>query len=213
MGASQVTHSLTIVLPVHNGESRLLADVHDVLELAGELTDRFRVLIVDDGSSDDTYEMASELAIEYPQVSVVRNARRRGLGRALDSIRKLVKSDFVIVHDGVTPLDANHVRRLWQQCTQPAAAERSAVGTGIRELAGISSVHEAMVRAHQHVLGFQVVQSLSANDAKMREEAASDDLPRPHSNDSFRPAGDIGRIPPLPRPNFLEAIADFALGE
>ena len=54
--------SLTIVLPVHNGESRLAASVTEMLELASDLTSRFSIMIVDDGSTDDTSAVAEELS-------------------------------------------------------------------------------------------------------------------------------------------------------
>ena len=50
--------SLTVVLPVYNGETRLRKSVHEILELASELTSKFGVLIIDDGSNDATYEVA-----------------------------------------------------------------------------------------------------------------------------------------------------------
>ena len=40
--------SLTVVLPVHNGETRLRKSVNEILELASELTSKFGVLIIDD---------------------------------------------------------------------------------------------------------------------------------------------------------------------
>src|SRR3954462_3394156 len=70
--------SLTVVLPVHNGETRLRKSVHEVLELASELTSKFGVLIIDDGSNDATYEVAEELAARYPQVTVRRHRQFRG---------------------------------------------------------------------------------------------------------------------------------------
>ena len=58
--------SLTVVLPVYNGETRLRKSVNEILELASELTSKFGVLIIDDGSNDATYEVAEELAAHFP---------------------------------------------------------------------------------------------------------------------------------------------------
>src|SRR3990172_7759911 len=81
-GDSVLNKSLTIVLPVHNAESRLRTNVRELLELASELTAKFGVLIIDDGSTDATYEVAEELAAHFPQVSVRRHRQCRGLGAA-----------------------------------------------------------------------------------------------------------------------------------
>ena len=114
-GDSVLNKSLTVVLPVYNGETRLRKSVHEILELASELTSRFGVLIIDDGSNDATYEVAEELAAHYPQVSVRRHRHRRGLGSAIDYAQRRVRSDAVIVHDGVTPIDAGEIRSLWRR--------------------------------------------------------------------------------------------------
>ena len=64
-----------------------------MLELASELTSDFSVLIVDDGSTDDTYETAGDLAARYPQISVMRLAVRRGVGRGNDAISQRGTAD------------------------------------------------------------------------------------------------------------------------
>ena len=81
--------SLTIVLPVHNAESRLRKNVRELLELASELTARFGVLIIDDGSTDATYEVAEELASYFPQVTIRRNRQCLGLGASLEYVQGL----------------------------------------------------------------------------------------------------------------------------
>ena len=113
-GDSVFNKSLTVVLPVYNGESRLRKSVNEILELASELTTKFGVLIIDDGSNDATYEVAEELAAHYPQVSVMRHRHRRGLGSAIDYVQRQIRSDAVIMHDGVTPIDACQMRNLWR---------------------------------------------------------------------------------------------------
>src|SRR3954471_10234555 len=88
--------SLTVVLPVYNGETRLRKSVHEILELASELTSKFGVLIIDDGSNDATSEVAEELPARCPQVSVRRNRHRSGLGPAIEYVQRRVRSDAVI---------------------------------------------------------------------------------------------------------------------
>jgi hypothetical protein len=211
--------SLTIVLPVHNSESRLRKNVDEMLELAGELTDRFSILIVDDGSTDDTYDVADELAARFPQISVLRNASRRGLGPALATIRKRVKSDVIVVHDGVTPLDTSQVRRLWQQClaadTQQWQAADSSTSASVADLAHISAAHAAMAQAHLRVAGFHVIRSLSDTASASPPPATIPGKNLAASSIAVREdrSTGVGRIPPLPAPNFLRAVADFALGE
>src|SRR5204862_1836016 len=142
---------------------RLRKSVHEILELASELTSKFGVLIIDDGSNDATYEVAEELAAHYPQVSVRRHRQRRGLGSTIEYAQRRVRSDAVIVHDGTTPINAAEMRSLWRRWIHESSAtpkDRPATGTmhdEIRDVTNLSTFHAAMEKAHSRVIGFQMV--------------------------------------------------------
>jgi cellulose synthase/poly-beta-1,6-N-acetylglucosamine synthase-like glycosyltransferase len=198
------------VLPVHNAESRLQTNVRQLLELASELTAKFGVLIIDDGSTDATFEVAEELAAHYPQVSVRRHRHCRGLGAAIEYVQRRVRSDAVIVHDGVTPIDPQQMRNLWREWTGQASSHSTA-----RDFAKLPALHAAMERAHRKVIGFQLMtppqcdsEPSDASNAT-RKVARSELQNGPH----FAHHDSLGKIPPLPRPKFLSALAEFALGE
>jgi hypothetical protein len=211
--------SLTVVLPVYNGETRLRKSVNEILELASELTTKFGVLIIDDGSNDATYEVAEELAAHFPQVSVRRHRHRRGLGSAIDYAQQRVRSDAVIVHDGVTPIDAGEIRSLWRQWAGQSsngksggaeAAGRRGPMSGLGNLAGMQA---AMERAHGRLMGFQMIATMPVDEAfeEYEMKAATTSL-RSDSPAAAHKTG-VGQIPSLPRPKFMRAIANFALGE
>ena len=212
--------SLTIVLPVHNGESRLRRSVVELLELASDLTKEFSVLIIDDGSTDHTYEVAGELASHYPQVSVSRHRTRRGLGPTIEAVRRHLRTDVVMVHDGVTPIDSNHVRALWRRhlLEHPTAQRKSAAATvpttaSVKDLGDVRSLHESMAGAHQRVLGFQWITPLRHDEPHAADASVAPGAAAPADDLRADESAGVGRIPPLPQPNFLSALADFALGE
>jgi Glycosyl transferase family 2 len=209
--------SLTVVLPVYNGETRLRKSVHEILELASELTTKFGVLIIDDGSNDATYEVAEELAACYPQVSVRRNRHRCGLGPTIDYVQRRVRTDAVIMHDGASPIDAGEMRSLWRNWlhqTSPVKG-RPAAGTiheAMHELAKIPAIHAAMEKAHGRVIGFQLI-TPTATDEVMNDDLASA-MQTTRSDAGLKSdRRSLGQIPPLPRPKFLSALANFAMGE
>jgi cellulose synthase/poly-beta-1,6-N-acetylglucosamine synthase-like glycosyltransferase len=207
--------SLTIVLPINNGEARLFACVVEILELVSELTSQFSVLIVDDGSTDDTFEVAEELASRYPQVSVMRHRHRRGLGPTIDFAQRHIRSDAVIVHDGVSPIDPYQVRNLWRSCVNESTARESgteALQSAICDFANLPAIHAAMEETHQRVLGFQCLTPRSDDQKEASRELAVASEPRTDAAHYTRRSG-MGQIPPLPRPKFVSALANFALGE
>jgi hypothetical protein len=99
----------TIVLPVHNMERTLRSEVLRILDLAVVLKRRVAIAIVDDGSHDGTYEIACELAREYPQVVVLRQPYQRGLGGALEQVRTRLRVDQVVAHDGVAAINVEEL--------------------------------------------------------------------------------------------------------
>ncbi|MEE9602530.1 MAG: glycosyltransferase [Thermoguttaceae bacterium] len=106
--------SLSIVLPVHNAESTLRHDVLCVLEVAEQLSDRLEVLIFDDGSTDQTIDVAEELAKCFPQVAVARRSVRCGLGPIVESALAETAGNVVMVHDGMSGIDVEGIQRLWR---------------------------------------------------------------------------------------------------
>ncbi len=106
--------SLSIILPVHNAETTLCQNVERVLELAGDLADRFEVLIVDDGSTDQTFEIAHDLSVRFPQVRLVHNARREGLENAIREAISQTIGQIVCVHEGGEQLMLGDLRDLWR---------------------------------------------------------------------------------------------------
>lgn len=75
-------NSLTFVLPALN-EERLLPITVDVARSAAEeLNLPFEIIIVDDGSTDDTYQIALSLANSDERIRVIQHQNNLGLGAA-----------------------------------------------------------------------------------------------------------------------------------
>lgn len=73
---------LTIIFPALNEEKRLALSVQEALKAASDSGKDCEVIIVDDGSTDGTGEVAARLASKDPRLRVIRNPRNLGLGGA-----------------------------------------------------------------------------------------------------------------------------------
>lgn len=107
--------SLSIILPVHNGQGKLVPEVEHLLEVVPELTSRFDVLIVDDGSRDGTEEVARELTAHYAQLHYVRHPLRLGPHETIHTALSRTDGDYLLVREATAWLRADVLPRLWAQ--------------------------------------------------------------------------------------------------
>ena len=105
--------SLSVILPVHNAEAGLTEQVEHLLELLPELTSRFEILVVDDGSSDHTVELVRELACGYPQLRLIRHVQRRGLEMAVKTGLQWAQGSTVLVQECPAAVSPTDLQRLW----------------------------------------------------------------------------------------------------
>jgi glycosyltransferase involved in cell wall biosynthesis len=202
-----------LVLPVHNAEATLPRQVEDLLTIGGELTSQSELLVIDDGSIDDTYEIANELATQFPQIRVTRHAHHRGLGPTVRALRGHVRSDVVIVHDGATLIDTEKVRRLWMQKTgqQLRLDDHSEpADTAAAELRAPSRIHHAMAAAHRRLGPLGLLPDDETTCESIPTTAGEPCLSMPAPRRGNR---GIGAIPAFPHHDLLSTVTDFALGE
>jgi glycosyltransferase involved in cell wall biosynthesis len=108
-----VQQSLSVVLPVYNAEQTLTEKVHRLLDLLPDLTHRFEVLIVDDGSVDQTGEVAYELSREYPQVQMVQHGSRLGWSGVIATALQRTWGEVLFVQDEGREIDSTEFTKLW----------------------------------------------------------------------------------------------------
>ncbi len=107
-------HSLSVLLPVRNAQSTLAATVTELLDVLPELTKHFDLLIIDDGSTDYTIEVADELATRYPQIRVVRHGHTKGRDASIETGLRRSLGDVIFLQDDDCRLPVDGVGRLWR---------------------------------------------------------------------------------------------------
>ena len=90
---------LTIVVPVYNEQDSLRELVSLVTKVNQENSQAFEMIMIDDGSSDDSWNVIQSLADESLVVRGIKFRRNFGKAAALDAGFKLAKGDFIITMD------------------------------------------------------------------------------------------------------------------
>lgn len=196
--------TLTLILPVHDAQQMLSHQVATALEVAAELTAHFEVVVVDDGSTDDTEEIARELAVRYPQLQVARHRRRRGEEATLRTGMMTSYGDIVIVQSLNSPVQPAEIRRLWRD-GRGEEGEAARQRHGQTQDAGMISRLMAWGQTVQKAQRAQQRRAQLFRRSELQQQAAPRFLPN-------RVDG-AARGLPAASPNFLSHVRNFALGE
>lgn len=82
---SRVKTSITVFLPCYNEQDNLLAVVRNALEVLETLNADYELIIIDDGSTDRTAQLAYNLQDNNPRIRLIRHPTNLGYGAALRS--------------------------------------------------------------------------------------------------------------------------------
>ena len=134
--------ALSLVIPAYNEEVRLSASLDAVARFAAAHPGGCEVILVDDGSSDRTAEIARAFAARHPFSRVLVNDRNRGKGYSIRQGALDARGETILISDAdlSTPLteSAKLLARL--------AAMGEGIAIGSRGLAGSN------VEVHQNAL-------------------------------------------------------------
>lgn len=104
--------SLSIFFPAYNDQHTIGKLVEDAFEILPNIAKKFEVIVVNDGSTDNTGSVLKKLAKKYKNFKVVTHEKNRGYGGALKSGFKAAKGDFVFYTDGDGQYDVKELLNL-----------------------------------------------------------------------------------------------------
>ena len=92
---------LSVFFPAYNDGGTIASLVITAVKVAGAITSDYEVIVVNDGSSDDTAQILDELARIYPdRVRIVHHPKNRGYGGALRTGFATATKEFIFYTDG-----------------------------------------------------------------------------------------------------------------
>lgn len=92
--------SLSIFFPFWNEEENIEKVVLNAIPLADKVAEKWEIIMVDDGSLDQTHAIAKKLAANDKRLRVISHQPNRGYGAALNSGFTHAKYKYVVFTDG-----------------------------------------------------------------------------------------------------------------
>jgi dolichol-phosphate mannosyltransferase len=91
----------SLIIPTFNEGRNIAAMLHRLVHLLdGAYGDRYEIIVVDDDSPDSTWDIALRVAMQYPQVKVMRRQQERGLATAVIRGWQAAGGEVIGVIDG-----------------------------------------------------------------------------------------------------------------
>lgn len=100
---------LSLFLPCYNEEENLKNTVEKAVPVLKKVTEKYELIIVNDGSKDNTGKIASDLAKKFDFIKVINHSPNRGYGAALKSGMYSSKYEWITFIDSDGQFDFSEI--------------------------------------------------------------------------------------------------------
>ncbi|MCL4267162.1 MAG: glycosyltransferase family 2 protein [Anaerolineae bacterium] len=107
--------SLTVAMPAYNESENIQAMIEDTLRLVGPLMADLEVIVVDDGSRDDTAAVVNRLTAVHPQVRLVQHEVNKGYGTAVWTGLTSATKELIFFTDADRQFDLHEISKMLAQ--------------------------------------------------------------------------------------------------
>jgi glycosyltransferase involved in cell wall biosynthesis len=104
--------SITVFFPCYNEQDNVGRVAQSAVDVLEGIKADYEIIVVDDGSTDDTGRIADELAAANDRIRVVHHARNLGYGAALQSGFRAATKELVFYTDGDGQFDMREMPQL-----------------------------------------------------------------------------------------------------
>ena len=140
--------SLSVFFPALNDSGTIASMVIGAVQAASGLTPDYEVIVVNDGSTDATAQIADELARTYSHVRVVHHPANRGYGGALQTGFRTATKDLIFYTDGDAQYDPAELSLLWPRMTPTPISSTATRSIGPIRCTASSWTHVPSHRLH-----------------------------------------------------------------
>jgi len=104
---------LSVFFPAYNEEKNVGTTLGKALKIIGKVAKKWEIIVIDDGSKDETGEVVKKLIKKYPgQIRLITHCPNRGYGAAIKSGLYNSKYEWIVFTDADGQFDFNDIYKL-----------------------------------------------------------------------------------------------------
>ncbi len=104
--------AISIIAPAFNEAQNLNLLIKKTISAVKKITSTFELIIIDDGSTDDSWSILKKQKLKYSQLKAIRFRRRSGQTAALMAGFRQAKGDIIVTIDSDLQQDPKDIRKL-----------------------------------------------------------------------------------------------------
>jgi dolichyl-phosphate beta-glucosyltransferase len=131
---------LSIIIPAYNEQSRLPKTLEQVFHFLGKQSFKSEVIVVENGSTDKTFEVAQKFAEQHKNLRVIHN-EERGKGGAVQRGVREAEGEYVFICDADLSMPVEEISKFL-----PPALKDFDIAIGSREAPGAVRYNEPHYR-------------------------------------------------------------------
>ena len=102
---------LTVFFPCYNEAQNIASTVAKAIPIIKQITPKYQVIVVNDGSKDNSSEVLAKLRQKYPFIEVINHPVNRGYGAAIKSGFYAAKYPWITFNDGDGQFDFSDITK------------------------------------------------------------------------------------------------------
>lgn len=103
---------LSVVAPVYNEAGNLIPFCQKVATALKKITNDYEIIMVDDGSTDNSFSILLQLKNKYPQLKIIQLRRNFGQSAALDAGIKHSRGEILVTLDADGQNDPKDIKKM-----------------------------------------------------------------------------------------------------
>lgn len=113
--------SLSVFFPVYNEEANLEILIEQAIRIIPTLASRYELLIINDGSTDDSLKVAEKLKYKYEQVKIFSHQENKGYGEVLKTGIKNSQYEWIFWTDSDLQFDLSELANFVKESSEHKA--------------------------------------------------------------------------------------------